>query len=123
MSTKKPIDHVRAICLALPEATEKLAWGEPTFRVNGKIFAQYEDNHHDSGFTGLWCKAADGLQEILIAAEPERFYRPKYVGHKGWIGIYMHGDIDWPQVAGLLADSYRMTAPKRLLAALDAMSR
>lgn len=115
MPRKKPLDRVREICLALPEATEKEAWGEPTFRVKDKIFAQYEDNHHGSGFTGLWCKAPDGLQEMLVSAEPERYYVPKYVGHKGWIGIYMNDAVDWKFAAELLADSYRMTAPKRLL--------
>ena len=120
MATKKPLERVRAICLALPEATEKVAWGEPTFRVKDKIFAQYEDNHHGSGRIELWCKAPDGLQAVLVAAEPERFFVPKYVGHKGWIGIRMEGAVDWAHVAELLRDSYRMTAPKRLLAQLDA---
>ena len=119
MATKKPLERVRAICLALPEATEKVAWGEPTFRVNDKIFAQYEDNHHGSGRIELWCKAPDGLQAVLVAAEPERFFVPKYVGHKGWIGIRMEGAVVWAHVAELLRDSYRMTAPKRLLAQLD----
>ncbi len=119
MPRKKPIDHVRKICLALPEATEKIAWGEPTFRVKDKIFAQYEDNHHNSGRIELWCKAPDGLQATLVAAEPERFFVPKYVGHKGWIGIRMEGAVDWAHVAELLRDSYRMTAPKRLLPLLD----
>lgn len=116
MARKKPIDRVREICLALPEATEKTAWGEPTFRVRDKIFAQYEDNHHDSGIVGLWLKAADGLQEFLVEQDPERFYRPKYVGHKGWIGVRMEGNVPWEHVAELIRDSYRMTAPKRMLA-------
>lgn len=120
MPRKTPIDRVRQICLALPEATEKEAWGEPTFRVNGKIFAQYEDNHHDSGIVGLWCKAPDGFQQVLVASNPERFYVPKYVGHKGWIGIRMEGAVDWEHVAELIGDSYRMTAPKRLLALVEA---
>ena len=119
MPRKKPIDHVRKICLALPQATEKTAWGEPTFRVNDKIFAQYEDHHHDSDIVGRWCKAPDGMQAALVGAEPNRFYVPKYVGHKGWIGIRMEGDVDWAHVTDLLRDSYRMTAPKRLLPSLD----
>ncbi|MBI5284813.1 MAG: MmcQ/YjbR family DNA-binding protein [Chloroflexi bacterium] len=119
MATKKPLERVRAICLALPETTEKVAWGEPTFRVKDKIFAQYEDNHHGSGRIELWCKAPDGLQAVLVAAEPERFFVPKYVGHKGWIGIRMEGSVDWAHVAELLRDSYRMTAPKGLAAQLQ----
>ncbi|HYM14458.1 MAG TPA: MmcQ/YjbR family DNA-binding protein [Dehalococcoidia bacterium] len=116
---RRPIDRVRAICLALPEATEKQAWGEATFRVAGRIFAQYEDHHHGSDLVGLWCKAPDGLQAFLVTAEPARFYVPKYVGHRGWIGIRMDGAVDWPHVAALITDSYRMLAPARLVAALD----
>ncbi|MDE3096654.1 MAG: MmcQ/YjbR family DNA-binding protein [Chloroflexota bacterium] len=119
MVPKQPLERVRAICLALPEATEKQAWGEPTFRVNDKIFAQYEDNHHGSGRVELWCKAPDGLQAALVARDPGRFFVPKYVGHKGWIGIRMEGAVDWDFVAELVRDSYRMTAPKRLLIRLD----
>jgi len=116
---KRSLDRVRKICLALPEATQKEAWGEPTFRVNDKIFAQYEDNHHGSGRIELWCKAPDGLQDFLVKADPQRFFVPKYVGHKGWIGIRMEGAVPWDHVADLVRDSYRMTAPKRLLAPLD----
>lgn len=116
--SKRSLDRVRRICLALPEATEKQAWGEPTFRVNDKIFAQYEDNHHGSGRIELWCKGPDGLQEFLTKADPQRYFVPKYVGHKGWIGIRMEGAVPWDHVADLVGDSYRMTAPKRLLALL-----
>ena len=116
MPRKKPIDRVREICLALPEAAEKEAWGEPTFRVRDKIFAQFEDNHHNSGIVGLWCKAPHGAQAYLVGGDPARYYVPKYVGHKGWIGIRMDVDVDWAAVAELLRDSYRLTAPKRLAA-------
>ena len=118
MTAKQPIERVRAICLALPETSEKPAWGEPTFRVRDKIFAQYEDNHHGDGIVGLWLKAPDGLQEFLVEQDPARFYRPKYVGHKGWIGVRMEGDVPWEHVAELVRDSYRMTAPKRLAASV-----
>jgi hypothetical protein len=114
MPRKKPLDRVRRICLALPEATEKEAWGEPTFRVRDKIFAQYEDNHHGSGIVGLWCKAPDGAQAFLVAGDPKRYYVPKYVGPKGWIGIRMDVDVDWPMVEELVRDSYRIIAPRRL---------
>ncbi len=114
MPRKQPIDRVREICLALPEAFEKEAWGEPTFRVRDRIFAQYEDNHHNSGIVGLWCKAPDGAQAFLVAGDPVRYYVPKYVGHKGWIGIRMDVAVDWPVVADLIRDSYRLTAPRRL---------
>ena len=69
----------------------------------------------DSGTPSLWCKAPPGVQNILIEAAPERFFRPPYVGHKGWIGVHLHGAVDWAEVSGIVHRSYRMTAPKRLL--------
>ena len=110
----------REICLALPEVTEKVSWGDVlTFRVSDKIFAQYEDNHHGSGRVEMWCKAPPGAQEVLVGAEPERFFVPPYVGHHGWIGVRLDVPVDWGVVAGLVADSYRMTAPKRLAALVE----
>ena len=106
------LDRSRAICLALPEAVEKQTWGIPTFRVREKIFVMA----HDPGT--IWCKAPRGAQEILIEAAPERFFRPPYVGHKGWIGIRIDRAADWREVEALIRRSYRMTAPKRLAALL-----
>lgn len=115
-----PLEQLRAICLALPEATEKLAWDTvPTFRVREKIFAQYERNHHGVGRAALWCKAPPGIQGMLVGSDPERFFVPPYVGHHGWVGAWLDGAIDWDEVADLVEESYRMTAPKRLLALLD----
>lgn len=112
--------RLREMCLALPGATEKLAWGEPTWRVGGRIFAQLEDHHHASDRTGVWLKAPEGAQEVLVTSAPGRFYRPPYVGPKGWVGVYLDvDDIDWGELAGLVAQSYRMLAPKRLLTELD----
>jgi hypothetical protein len=112
---KSPLDQLRKICLALPEATEKEAWGEPTFRVRDKLFAMFSNNHHGDGRIAVWCKAPPGVQEIVVSAAPERFFIPPYVGHKGWVGINLDGKVDWKEVAEFMADSYRMTAPKRLL--------
>ena len=119
MPRKKPIDQLRAICLALPEAVEVVAWGEPTFRVNGKIFAQYEDHHHGDAVVGVWLKAPEGMQRALVDADPARFYVPKYVGHKGWVGVRMDVAVDWPVLDDLVRESYRMIAPKRLLMRLE----
>lgn len=107
-----PLDRLRQICLALPEATEKLAWGEPTFRICNKLFAMFTDNHHGDGRVALWCKAPMGVQEILVGAAPQKFFRPPYVGHKGWIGVRLDIEVDWNEVTDLLKDSYQMTAPK-----------
>lgn len=112
-------ERLRALCLSLPGATEKVAWSEPTWRVKDRIFAQLEDHHHDSDRIGVWLKAPEGAQEVLVANAPSRFYRPPYVGHKGWVGVYLDvPDIDWDELAALVEQSYRMVAPKRLLAEL-----
>ena len=115
-STAAVVDRLRAICLALPEATEQETWGDPTFRVRDKIFAMPK---RGDGRLSLWCKAPPGVQGILVGADPGRFFVPPYVGHRGWIGIRLDIDVDWDEVADLVGESYRMTAPKRLLARLD----
>jgi hypothetical protein len=114
-----PLGRLRAVCFALPEVSEKEAWGTPTFRVREKMFAMFVDDHHGDGRIAVWCKAALGMQEILIDADPKRFFRPPYVGPKGWIGICLDGKVDWQEVHALLADAWRMTAPKKLAATLD----
>ena len=105
------LEHLRAICLALPEATEGAGVGNPAFLVRRRIFAM---QHPHDGRASLWCKAPNGLQEVLVESDPECFFVPPYVGHNGWVGIWLDGDLDWGHVADLIEDSYRMTAPKRL---------
>lgn len=109
-----PLARLREVCFSLPEVTEKEAWGEPTFRVGEKLFAMFATDHHHDGNIAVWCKAAMGMQEILIDADPERFFKPPYVGPKGWIGIRLVGKVDWDEVHALLAESWRMTAPKKM---------
>lgn len=116
-----PPDHLtrlRRLCLALPEAHEVLAWGEPTFRVRNKQFAMYAsaENHHGAGRPAVWCKAAPENQALLIAAGPARFFKPPYVGPSGWVGVWLDVPRAWAALPGLLEDAYRMAAPKRLLA-------
>jgi hypothetical protein len=115
-----PLPRLRKLCLALPEAHEVEAWGEPTFRVKNKIFAMYAsaDTHHGGGRHAVWCKAAAVNQRLMIEAEPKRFFAPPYVGPSGWIGVWLDGKVDWAEIADLLRDGYRMTAPKKLLARL-----
>ncbi len=114
------IERLRAICLALPGATEKLAWGEPTFRA-GKMFAQFDNNHHNSGHVAVWVKGPPGAQEILVGANSKRFFVPPYQGPAGWIGIRLDDvDVDWDEVAAVVEDGYRMVAAKKLVAELDA---
>jgi len=118
-SRPKLLEQVRAICLAWPESSEKVAWGGPTFRVKDKLFAMYLDNHHGDGRLALWIKAPAGVQELLVEAEPERFFRPPYVGPSGWIGVRLDGAVDWSEIADFLADGYRLAAPKKLAATFD----
>ena len=115
--SEAPIERLRAICLALPEATEKKAWGDPTFRVRDKIFAMEK---RGDGRISLWCKAPPGSQEILVGADPDRFFVPPYVGPKGWIGIRLDREVDWKLVGDFLEQGYRMVAPQRALKKLDA---
>lgn len=114
---EKMLDRVRAICLALPEATEGGGVGNPSWRVRDRIFAMRHDAH--AGRWGIWCKAPPGAQETLVGGDPTRFFRPPYVGVHGWIGIALDADQDWDLVADLIEDAYRMTAPKRLVAQLE----
>lgn len=111
------LDRLRKICLALPDAAEKEAWGDPTFRIRDKIFAMYRTG---DGRRSFWCKAPPGSQTILVGADPERFFVPPYVGHKGWIGMRLDGGVDWNEVETVVRRSYAMTAPKRLAALMPA---
>lgn len=110
MSTS-PTDRLRAICLALPEAVEQEAWGDPTFRVRNKIFAMEK---RGDGRVSVWLKAPEGSQIVLVGADPGRYFVPPYVGHKGWVGVRLDADPDWDEVAALIRRSYRLIAPKRL---------
>jgi predicted DNA-binding protein (MmcQ/YjbR family) len=104
-------DRLRKICLGFPQAEEKEAWGDPTFRVKDKIFAMEK---RGDGRLSVWFKAPEGSQAVLIGADAETFFRPPYVGHKGWVGMRLDRKPDWKEVAVLIARSYRMTAPKKL---------
>ena len=105
--------RLRAICLALPEVTERASHGVPTWFVRDKkSFAQlWADGHHGDDFPHLWCAGLPGAQEALIGSAPDRFFRPPYVGHRGWIGARLDGDVDWTELAELCADAYRAVAP------------
>jgi hypothetical protein len=113
---KTPIDRLRAICLALPEAAEKEAWGDPTFRVRDRIFAMEK---RGDGRISTWCKVPEGSQHVLVNADPETFFVPPYVGHKGWVGMRLDRKPDWNEVAILVRRSYRLIAPKKLAAQVD----
>jgi hypothetical protein len=115
------VGRMRDICRVLPEVTERPSHGAPTWFVRDrKAFATlWEHGHHDLDFPHLWCAAPEGAQAELVAENPDRFFRPPYVGHRGWLGMRLDGDVDWAEVAELCADAYRTIAPKRLVAELD----
>ena len=114
-------DRVRAVCLAFPETTERPSHGAQSFFIRGKtnFVAVYADGHHDNHFPHLWCAAPPGAQQELIAQDPQRFFRPPYVGHRGWLGVRLDGAVDWAEVGELCEDAYRTVAPARLVALLD----
>ena len=107
-----PLEKLRKICLALPEAEEQVTWGHPTFRVKGKIFATFGDE--DDQPRRATFKAPPGVQAMLVEAEPDRFFVPAYVGSKGWVGVRLDAVKDWDEVAGLARRSYSLVAPKKL---------
>jgi hypothetical protein len=111
--------RVRAICLALPEVTEKPSHGSPAFFVKKQFVMLWPEGHHDHHFPHLWCAAPEGAQESLVGSA-SRFFRPPYVGSRGWLGVRLDGRVDFDEVATLCEDAYRCVAPTRLLALLDA---
>jgi hypothetical protein len=107
----RAIERVRRICLALPGATEKLAWGEPTFRA-GKMFAMMDTHHHGADHVAVLVPAELGVQETLVKADPERYFVPPYVGPSGWVGARITGKPDWKAIEELIADAYRLIEAK-----------
>lgn len=118
------LERLREICLALPGATEVLAWETSTFRV-GKIFAMYaqpSDSKHSGGRPGVWLKVGPGVQQLMLADRPDRFYFPPYVGKGGWIGVWLDKRVSWKEVALLVEESWCLVAPSKLRKARDAAS-
>ena len=103
------------ICLALPEAIQEPAARHAAFLVRKHVFAYYLNDHHGDGIISVCCKVLPGDNEALIAAHPERFYMPAYIGPRGWVALRLDvGGLDWNEVAELVVGSYRLIAPKRL---------
>lgn len=112
--------RVREICLALPEVSERVSHGAPAFFVKKQFVAVWANGHHDNEFPHLWCAAPEGAQAEQIAIEPERFFRPPYVGGRGWLGMRLDGDVDWDEVTQACHEAYRTIAPATLVARFDA---
>ena len=110
---------VRRSCLALPEVSERLSHGGPAFFIREKkTFVMFLDDHHSDGRLAIWCAAPDGVQAEMVETDPARFFRPPYVGHRGWLGVHLL-EVDQHELDAIVRDAYRTVAPKTLLARLD----
>jgi len=114
----RTLGKLRTICLALPETTERLSHGAPTFFVRDKrAFLMVLTNHHGDGRFAVWCAAPTGMQAMLVEADPERFFVPPYVGHRGWLGVRLDRGIHWDELTGIVEDAYADVAPPNLVEA------
>ena len=114
-----PLPRLRKLCLSLPETHEVEAWGEPTFRIKGgKIFAMYaaDGNHHGSGRSSVWIKAMAENQALMIRAQPDRYFKPPYVGPSGWVGVFLDKSPDWNEVGELLRDGWKLIGGEKAVA-------
>jgi hypothetical protein len=113
---KAILKRLRRICLVLPETSERLSHGAPSFFIGEKkCFLMVLDDHHGDGIFGIWCAAPPGNQELLVAANAVRFFRPPYVGHRGWLGVRFNDGVDWDELEGIVEDAFATVAPARLL--------
>ena len=117
---RSPLERLRAIVAALPETSERVSHGAPTFWGGKRTFASFHVDHHGDGRVALWCKLPPGAQEALVKKDPVLFFVPPYVGPSGWVGARLDGEVDWDVLAALLEEGWRTVAPPRALAALDA---
>ena len=115
---ERTLERLRQICLALPETSERLSHGAPTFFVRGKrAFLMVLTNHHGDGRFAIWCAAPPGMQAMLVQADRERFFVPPYVGHRGWLGVHLDRGLNWEELAGIVEDAYAEVAPAKLVEA------
>jgi hypothetical protein len=115
---ERTLNRLRGICLAFPETSERLSHGAPTFFVREKkAFLMVLTDHHGDGRFAIWCAAAPGMQQMLVDADPERFFVPPYVGHRGWLGVRLDGALNWDELAGIAEDAYAEVAPPKLVEA------
>jgi hypothetical protein len=113
--------RLREICLSLPETSERLSHGEPTFFVREKrAFVMLADNHHGDGRFAIWCAAPRGMQATLVEADAERFFVPPYVGYRGWLGFRLDRPYEHDELAGICEDAYAEVAPPKLVEAARA---
>jgi hypothetical protein len=121
MATDDALERLRSICSQLPEISERISHGAPTFFIRDKkVLCTFHPHgiHGEHGMS-LWAPAPPGVQEQLVEDEPERFYRPPYVGGRGWLGVRLDRDVDWGEIGGIVRDAFRQVAPKSLARQLD----
>jgi hypothetical protein len=115
-ANERVLEGIRKICLGLPETTERLSHGAPTFFVRGKrSFLMVMTDHHGDGRFAIWCAAGEGMQQMLVEADSERFFVPPYVGHRGWLGLRLDRGLDWDELAGIVEDAFAEVAPAKLV--------
>ena len=112
-------DRVRAICLALPGVTERPSHLAPAFFAGKQVLMLWPNGHHGHAFPHLWCAAPAGVQFEPVTTEPGRFFRPPYVGGRGWVGMRLDGRINREELKAICEEVFRTVAPRRLVAALD----
>ncbi len=113
-------ERVTAICRALPSVEHKDQRDHAIYRVRGKVFAYFLDDHHGDGIVSVCVKSELGENVDRARLEPERFYLPAYIGPRGWFGMRLdRGRVRWREVAEIVERSYRLTAPKSLTKKLD----
>ena len=117
--SKKQLERVRRICFTLPETTERLSHGESTFFVQDKVFVMFADNHHNDGHIAVWLPVPSGLQTTLMETTPETFFKPPYVGARGWVGIELD-QISDKDLTFHIQVAWELIAPKRLLSRFKA---
>ncbi len=115
---ERTLARIRELCLGLLETSERLSHGAPTFFIREKkAFLMVLTDHHGDGRFAIWCAAPEGMQKMLVDADPERFFVPPYVGHRGWLGMRLDRALDWDELAGIAEDAYAEVAPAKLVEA------
>jgi hypothetical protein len=118
-AVEQTLSRVRAACLALPQTSERLSHGGPAFFVRDKTcFVMFLDDHHDDGHLAIWCAAPDGVQTEMVETEPERFFRPPYVGHRGWLGVDL-AEVSTPELVVICREAFLTVAPPTVRRLLD----
>ena len=113
-----PLEKLRSLCLALPGVTERLSHSEPAWFADKKLFVTLSNHHHDDR-VGFWCACEAPERDALVASDPERYFVPPYVVHRGWLGAWMDVPVDWEELGEIVTEGFRLVAPRRLVAELE----